>query len=290
MRIFDLFKSKPKKKIPPKKRRIAPPPKPELPKRPIDIPPNEKTVDKIVARQNPEKEFLKIFKQLTYRHRPWEIWKSFIIMTACSISNSLDKAHYDEREALYLRTIKQYSKKEQILFPELVAWTVMALEENMEQDFLGRIFMDLNLGNDAGGQFFTPYSVSGFMAVVGMEDVVSVVNRNEYITINDPCCGSGVLLIASIHEARRQLKEVDLNFQNHVLVSGQDIDFITALMCYIQISLLGVAGYFKVGNSLTDPIRLGDKLDDYWFTPMYFSDIWVTRRLCRKTEQLFERK
>ena len=50
-------------------------------------------------------------------------------------------------------------------------------------------------------------------------------------------------------------------------------------MCCIQLSLLGVAGFVKVGNSLTDPIRNGDSLENYWFTPMYFSDVWHTRRI-----------
>ena len=53
-------------------------------------------------------------------------------------------------------------------------------------------------------------------------------------------------------------------------------------MCYLQISLLGVAGYVKVGNSLTDPITSDDTLENYWFTPMYFSDIWETRRTIQR--------
>lgn len=28
-----------------------------------------------------------------------------------------------------------------------------------------------------------------------------------------------------------------------------------------------------------NPIRNGDSLENYWFTPMYFSDIWHTRRI-----------
>lgn len=50
-------------------------------------------------------------------------------------------------------------------------------------------------------------------------------------------------------------------------------------MCYIQLSLLGVAAYVKVGNSLTEPITVKDSLDNYWFTLMYYSKIWSTRRL-----------
>lgn len=59
-------------------------------------------------------------------------------------------------------------------------------------------------------------------------------------------------------------------------------------MCYIQISLLGVAGYIKVGNALTEPMTPGDSMENYWFTPMYFSDVWHTRRTIRTFMDLFK--
>lgn len=37
-----------------------------------------------------EKEFMNIFRQLvSEKNRPWDIWKDFIVMSACSISNSV---------------------------------------------------------------------------------------------------------------------------------------------------------------------------------------------------------
>lgn len=51
---------------------------------------------------------------------------------------------------------QKYNKQEQKLFPELAAYVVMALEDNPEQDFLGSVFMELNLGNKSTSQFFTP--------------------------------------------------------------------------------------------------------------------------------------
>lgn len=49
-------------------------------------------------------------------------------------------------------------------------------------------------------------------------------------------------------------------------------------MCYIQLSLHGVAGHVKVGNALVEPVATTDYFENYWFTPMYFSDVWRTRR------------
>lgn len=123
---------------------------------------------------SPEKAFLDAFGRLTNRHRAWDVWRDFIIMFACSLSNPLDKEH---------------------------------------------------------------------------------------------------------RAARKQLEKANLNHQNHLLVVAQDIDETVALMCYIQLSLLGVAGYVKVGNSLTEPITDNDDKENYWFTPMYFSNVWVLRRI-----------
>lgn len=226
-----------------------------------------------------QKAFLNTFKKLTNRHRAWDAWRDFVTMFACSLSNPVDKEHYDEREALYLRTIKKYNKQEQELFPELAAQTVLALEKNPEQDFLGSIFMSLNLGNESNGQFFTPYHVCELMAELTMDDTVQKVEQDGYISVNDLCCGAGATLIAAIHAARKRLEKVNINYQNHVLVTAQDIDMTVALMCYIQLSLLGVAGYVKIGNSLTEPITDKDSNENYWFTPMFFSSVWTMRRL-----------
>lgn len=228
------------------------------------------------------KEFLKVFNRLINSYQYWDVWRDFIVIYACAISNPMDKQHYNEREELYLQTIKKYNKQEQPLFSELAAYTVMALEENPEQDFLGSIYMSLNLGNKNNGQYFTPYNVCELMAEITMRDSVLKCEKEGYITINDPCCGAGAILIAGIHAAKKQLEKAGYNYQHHILVAAQDIDLTAALMCYIQLSLLGVAGYIKVGNSLIDPIIENDSKENYWFTPMYFFPVWSMRRLFKK--------
>lgn len=274
-------RKKPKRKT----HKVAPPkPVETLPK----LPKREETKPKKVEKKKPEeknlkidpqKEFFRVFKQLTNRHRSWDVWRDFIVMYACALSNPVDKQHYVEREALYLRTIKKYNKQEQPLFSELAAHTVMALEDNPEQDFLGSIFMSLNLGNQHNGQFFTPYHVCELMAEISMQDAVLKIEKEGCITINDPCCGAGATLIAGVHAAKKRLEKAGYNYQNHVFVVAQDIDMTVALMCYIQLSLLGVAGYVKVGNSLTDPITTNDSTENYWYTPMYFFPVWSMRRI-----------
>lgn len=235
-------------------------------------------------------EFRSKFQQLlSPRSRPIDIWRDFIVMSACAMSNTVDKSHYDEREKRYLETINKYEKSQQHIFPELYADVVMALDENPEQDFLGRMFMDLHLDYEELKQIFTPYHVCQLMADITMGDLVQQVEEQGYVSINDCCCGAGANLIAAINSARHMLEDTGLNFQNHILVIGQDIEELVALMCYIQISLLGVAGYIKVGDSIAEPMTSNDSMENYWFTPMYFSDVWHTRRIVHRFMDLFEK-
>lgn len=101
-----------------------------------------------------------------------------------AISNAVDKTHYDEREKRYLSIIKKYTKVEQKLFPELCAYITMALEDNPEQDFLGKIFMALGLGNTSNGQFFTPYSVCQLMSEIVTNDAEKKIEKQGYISLN----------------------------------------------------------------------------------------------------------
>lgn len=238
--------------------------------------------------QQTRQEFMKVFRELTYRWRSWDIWADFITMTACMISNVIDKLHFDEREAQYMRTIKKYNKEEQELFAELFINLVEALEDNQEQDFLGDIYCELGLNSKERKQIFTPYHVAHLMAEVAVGDVQKDIQEKGFVTVYDCCCGSGVTLIAAINVIKNRLVESKLNYQNHVLVIGQDIDYVATMMCYIQLSLLGAAGYFKVGNTITDPMRGNDSLNNYWFTPMYCSDVWAYRRIFHSLDKLFQ--
>ena len=176
------------------------------------------------------------------------------------------------------------------MFPELVEDVVNAFDADREQDFLGGAYMELELGNHWIGQFFTPYDICRCMAEITTGDVVEQINRDGFVTLNDCACGAGATLIAAVNQIEKQLFEAKspLRWQNHVLVTAQDLDFTTGMMCYIQLSLLGCAGYIKIGNTLTDPMHDGDDPTAYWYTPGYFSSVWQLRRIFRSMDRLFK--
>jgi len=238
---------------------------------------------KIVRRLRGErqKDFAKLMESLEGRNSRWTVWTDFVTMSATAISNAVDHEHRESREQMYSSCARKYTEKELSIFPKLFDATVCALEENQNQDFLGEMFMALELGNDSGGQFFTPYNISVLTASATItEETRQVITENNWITANDPACGAGALLIALANELRMR----GINYQNDVLFTAQDIDFIAGCMCYIQISLLGCAGYVVIDNTLTNPSVSLDKRgllpcakDTIWFTPNFQSELWQGR-------------
>ena len=118
--------------------------------------------------------------------------------------------------------------------------------------------MKLDLGNHWKGQFFTPYSITKMMAKVTIGNFEQQISEKGYVSVNDCACGAGATLIAAAEEAYTQLNDTKYNWQNHILFFAQDIDAVTAKMCYIQLSLLGCAGAVKIGDSLSEPMCSGE--------------------------------
>lgn len=233
-------------------------------------------------------EFTGVYQKLMTGRAAWEVWADFVSMFADAISNVVDKLHFEVREDDFNKIRAKYSGAEYEHIQELCGITVKALDKNMWQDFLGSLYMALELGNHWKGQFFTPYCVTQVMADLVMgADFHKMVCDKGYITANDCACGAGATLIALAECACKELSvNHGLNWQNHVLFTAQDIDPIAAKMCYIQLSLLGCAGYVKIGDSLLNPIHAGDDNTNYWYTPMWFSEVWQYRRIWNSMDKI----
>ena len=245
------------------------------------------------GRSEAERDFIKIFNQLVYRRNPWTAWRDFVTLSACSISNAVDRtpSRWGTREDLYLSAIKGYTQEEAELFPQLLATTAMALETNPAQDFLGCLYMNLDFGSGWSGQFFTPWNVSEMMARMTIGNIADEIKEKGFVSVLDCACGAGCILLAHAY-ACRQLQP-PVNYQQSVLYVGQDLDPVVARMCYIQLSLMGCAGYVVTGDSLAHPARgsllhpVVDEGCELWFTPMWYSEAWTFRQISDSLARLF---
>ena len=243
------------------------------------------------GRNNRQRELEKLYNKLCGRYSRYEVWQDMVVMIACSIANALDKRFFDEREAMYMRVAQKYTKEELDVFPEFFTHIVMGMEENPDCDFLGELYMNLELGNKKAGQFFTPYHVCHFMAACTIQDdqLKAQLDEHGWISICDCACGAGATLVA----AANYLRSIGINYQMQALFVAQDVDATVALMCYIQLSLLGCAGYVVIGNSITEPmtgnVLFGEESSRCWYTPMYYHAVWDTRRAIAAAKSIFQR-
>lgn len=228
-------------------------------------------------------EIVKLFDSLVGKRNRYILWNDMIYMFAASIAVPLSGDWAQERERQYGELARHYSREELLKLSEIFGMIINDMETASESgeysDMLGDLFMKMELGNDAGGQFFTPYHIALMMARIAAHDGADRIKKGEpFITVNEPSCGAGATLIAHA----QAMREAGINYQERCFYVAQDLDFRTALMCYIQLSLLGCAGYVHIGDTLKAPpeypLLFGDMGPDTWYTPMFFDSRWTTRR------------
>jgi type I restriction-modification system DNA methylase subunit len=173
---------------------------------------------------------------------------------------------------------------------------VNAFEQEGFSDVLGELYMMLGLGSHWKGQYFTPFEVCRMMAKMAGDNPAEEIKQSGYISVNDSACGSGAMLIAFAQNCF----DNKINYQQNILFVGQDVDPIVARMCFIQMALLAMPGYVIIGNSFTQPAvghvlfpktgKVNESIPDadIWYTPLFFSDVWHYRRMCRSIDVLIK--
>lgn len=233
---------------------------------------------------------MNLLDSMTGRYNRWQVWQDAIWCIAIAISNRVDTRYYDKREQMYLDIVKKYEAGEVENFSKMFALLVMEAEERTQKgnygDFLGELFMALELGNNLGGQFFTPYCLCQMMAesTITKEQAQAKIDEQGYIPCADCAVGAGATLIAAAETFAKR----GIDYPRYVMFAGQEIDSTTALMCYIQLSIIGCAGYVVIGDSLCNPmtghVLFGEDSERCWFTPMFFDDVWHERRQFENTK------
>lgn len=206
------------------------------------------------------------------------VFEDWIAVFAISISNSVDRANWDEREQQYLEIINRYTPDEQQILVEASAELVVALERKHIKggptDLLGKVFHSLELHNKYHGQFFTPFHICEFMGQVALGDageadstLGEALSQKGYVSVYEPCVGSGGMVLGFANAMYKQ----GLNYSKQMVAYCRDIDIKCVHMAYIQLSLYGIPAVVIHGNSLTN-----EELSK-WYTPVFLMDGWPLR-------------
>lgn len=205
------------------------------------------------------KQMAKVFESYRYAHGVYTVFEDFLELAAIEISNPVDLAQKKKRDERYVEIVKKYNEKEFESFGNLLGMLIMAMGKEPD-DYLGRLFMELELFDHFRGQFFTPINIAMLMAKMHDTNIEKILSEKGRVTVNDPTCGSAVTLIAFY----KILQERGYNPQKVMRVVAQDIDKKAVHMAYIQLSLLGVNAQVLQGDTLSL------KFSDVWRSPGYF--------------------
>ena len=223
-----------------------------------------------------QKEFIKALNSF-HRWGKLAAWHDFIMLLSSSLL--LITGQDDTAQKHICEINDKYDDREISTMKKMMILMGDAYEASTDHDFFGEIMMKEHLGNDGAKQIFTPYSICKLMAALN-DDFEEQLKIQNYISFFDPCCGSGSLLIA----AANRLKEKGIPYQSTVWFVAQDVDYMAAMVCYIQLSILGCPGYIAWGNSLTHP-AIGPLLNpirsdspEIFYTIQSFVEPWPIRK------------
>lgn len=222
------------------------------------------------------KDFLDVFNGIAPSKHRYTVFTDFVTMMAISLHNAVRK---DETlEAEYLRCIKGYKREDQFFFPKLLAIFV-DISEGEPYDHFGQLFMELGFSEDRKGQFFTPPELAEMMARMTFIGLQEKLERQAFVTLTEPACGAGSMLLAAV----KVLMKAGYNPAHVVWIQAVDIDRVSALMCYIQLTLWHIPAEIIVGNALTLEYR------EHWYTPSHYLGGWKQKLAFRQMfEQLHE--
>jgi hypothetical protein len=162
------------------------------------------------------------------------------------------RAAHDKLESDFTDTLAKYDKdgKAHDIFSNALAALVLAMNES-PFDYLGKIYMDAEIGNKSNSQFFTPSHICEMMAAMTIHDKDEFdqqVSERGYIGMADPCCGSGAMTIGLVKVLSKYGVE---GLGGKLLVLLTDIDYTCVKMAFVQMSILGVAARVVWGDSLS---------------------------------------
>lgn len=215
-----------------------------------------------------KKEISKILGSIHDRDH-YSVVRDFFELSAISIRNVVDYGkEHKSLEKRYMDVAKYYSKPQLEEFSRALGLLAGEIGKAVQgiapfSDWAGEIYMDSGTSNGRAGQFFTPYHVSHLMAECTLErdEVLGRIGKDpdDVITIYEPTCGAGGLIVASIDV----LKGYGVNYAWNAFVDCGDIDPRCVHMTYTTLSLLGVPAVVRLGDALTMEYR------EAWFTPAY---------------------
>jgi hypothetical protein len=165
------------------------------------------------------------------------VFADFCRVAACALAMG-------SREVEYLDVARSYTRDELSDLSRAMALLVQEMETKPFTDILGEYYLSIaaNSSKHARGEFFTPPEISKLIAMM-LVDVDAVKAAGKPITMNEPACGSGGMILTMAEQFAPT--SIDL-----LRVTAQDINPVAVDMCYINLTLWGIPAKVILGDTL----------------------------------------
>lgn len=201
------------------------------------------------------KEFVKTLNSISQSRSKGNVFSDWLEIAAITLhqlpyhSGDFEKDEtFETLESTYLDRIKRYSRDEVAALTKMFSLTLMAHKQEAG-DFLGAISSAQELLNtSSGGQFFTPYPLCRALAKMTLHDAKTIYEEKGLITVSEPACGGGAMVIACAEE----LKDQELDPRSCVQFDCIDVSRDAFNMTYIQLSALDLQAVVRHGNTLSN--------------------------------------
>lgn len=189
----------------------------------------------------PDKDdFINLFNEIAPDKGRHAVFQDFVEMASYSLHNAFNWSNKFEES--YLSIAHRYKADDLKNMSKMLGLTIVRLH-NSPEDFLGDIYMSLQLGELAWGE----YSFASLVAKLTLHDIDALVKEKGFLTLRDPTCGAGGLAIAQA----LTFQQAGYDLEKQFFIQCVDIDPVATAMCFIQLTVMGVPAEVLTGNSLT---------------------------------------
>ena len=195
------------------------------------------------------RDFVKAINGIDSSKSRNEVFIDFCELAYCALAKvaSPSEQQREDLERQYMEVVARYRKKDDVRkMPELLGLTLEAISGG-GIDFLGAVAGELGVLDARQGQFFTPYHVSRLMAEISMTNVADIIEKNGFVTVQEPSVGAGGMVIA----VADVIEGLGFSPETHLWVEATELSRSTYHMGFIQINARGIAGKITCGNSLS---------------------------------------
>lgn len=177
-------------------------------------------------------------------HRRPRIFRDWTVLMVSALAR--DDETYNDRLDKYAPAEDDMEQRREVAtaFSEAFGELVIATRE-AERPVIGDVYEEIGAQADDFGQYFTPWDLCRLKAQLITDGRNPDASQDDPMSVSDPTCGSGRLLVAGAKRLREQYPDTP------VVATGVDKDATCARMAVINLALAGIPGKIRYGDSLT---------------------------------------